>query len=491
MKGELFISIRDDQFEDKFTMFVSPSDFGLIVCLDKDETLLDALNDKKSFYECMEYAKKYRVDNYDYTDEDKQIAYLEKNFDNLIDSVEYINFTMCHDHKEEVIKNNPIVLTKKIVLPELIDINEKDKILELMEKYKDNCDNTYVSLIGNANHVSISECYKTLKTIEKQVEKIKKLGLSPMENIMYIYDLVRNRIYKLEDENESQYKSRDLIEVLSGDKIVCTGYANIFCAYLTCLGINNEIVGLEGKTEKEGHSRSVAYVKDPKYDIDGVYYFDPTWDSRKKDEDNKYLYRYIFFAKTRTYMEDIEEHSLKDERFDYYPDLAERFEDALNKNNMEKSLLYGKSVNYMAGLLGEEKIGACTYIFPFEPKYGTYTNKEMGDKVRKMVEKFNKEIPGETMLKVLNNVRNVQYLENPEWYQNTLNDYYRTYLISDWKFRQRHLDEAERLLMVIFGDEECEFEDIDERTNFINFVKEDNIHLENNDKAKVYTNKKS
>ena len=106
---------------------------------------------------------------------------------------------------------------------------------------------------------------------------------------MFVYDRVKYRLY--EDDLDDINSSRDLDKVLNGDKIVCAGYSNLFTAVLTSLGINSiPVIDLNIK-----HQRSLAYIKDAKYNIDGVYAFDPTWDKRKSKDDINYIDRYDYF----------------------------------------------------------------------------------------------------------------------------------------------------------------------------------------------------
>ena len=143
----------------------------------------------------------------------------------------------------------------------MLDITDYDKLIELMNKYNDIADKIYVSLTGNTNYVSLLDCYKTMSAIKQQAADIKQLGLSPMETIMYVYDQVRNRVYTFENEDESCFKSRDLSEVMFGDKIVCAGYANVFHVLLHYIGIENLVVLLtERNNPKSGHARNVVYV---------------------------------------------------------------------------------------------------------------------------------------------------------------------------------------------------------------------------------------
>ena len=121
------------------------------------------------------------------------------------------------------------------------------------------------------------------------VSYINKYNLSELEKIMYVYDIVKYRIYNKDEDN--YLNNRDLDKVTSGNTIVCSGFSNLFNAILMSLDI--KAMPLISKTAK--HQRSIVYVNDSKYDIDGIYVFDPTWDCRKKESENYYLERYNYF----------------------------------------------------------------------------------------------------------------------------------------------------------------------------------------------------
>lgn len=137
--------------------------------------------------------------------------------------------------------------------------------------------------------VDPKELYDTSLIICDIANEVKKYNLSPLEQIMYVYDIVKYRIYK-ENENDKR-ASRDLNRILQGDDIVCVGYSRLFNTILQCLGINAlSLIDYEKK-----HQRSLVYIKDSKYDIDCVYSFDPTGD-RRRSESSEYIDNYYYFA---------------------------------------------------------------------------------------------------------------------------------------------------------------------------------------------------
>lgn len=194
--------------------------------------------------------------------------------------------------KENFIKGLELArkINKKVII--------NGKTITLSEYYEllSNCDiDLFVNLDIKVNYqdqnsnIGIRELYETAFMISNIVDDIKKYNLSPLEKIIYIYDRVKSRIYKESDENKLE--SRDLDKVLKNKTIVCVGFSNLFNALSKCLGFNAmSLVSIQRK-----HQRSLVYVRDDKYNIDGVYVFDPTNDSRRNDN---YIDNYAYFGLT-------------------------------------------------------------------------------------------------------------------------------------------------------------------------------------------------
>ena len=475
MIGELVLEDEDSLFGDDFSILPSAYGFGLSVHVDEEHPIERQIKNREEFDKCMAFSRQVRLDMGEVNQQTEEaIQYIENNFENIFDSIEYIRLALSNENPKEFIKKNPIVLSKKIVLNEYLTIVDYDRLLELMDEYKDIEDNVYVGLEGNTGYVKLEDCLKTMSAIKKQAESIKSLGLSQMETIMYVYDYVRNRVYQYEDETETEFKSRDLSEVMFGDKIVCSGYANIFHAMLYYLGIDSQLIVLDDRKDPEnkaGHARNAIYIKDPKYDIDGVYYFDVTWDSKVAERDNSYLYRYNFFAKTKRFMDDDKHYDLKDTFLpEYSDDIYEKIEKIILDGNYEALKPYSKTINHMSRLIGEPGMIDVIYIIPQLPTYGKFDHEQFLKKFKYVCSKFNKELSAEVMIQVLNNVRKLEYYQYPDWYLYSIDDMYRTFLTSNWEFKDRHVDRAEKLLQVIFDKEENS--PISRLDNFRNYAHE-------------------
>ncbi len=178
---------------------------------------------------------------------------------------------------------------KVIVSAQKISLISYKKIIEDFGVENINNLNVYIDYQKNNSPILISMVYKISCIINEVVEEINSYDLSPLEKVMFVYDSVKYRLF--EDDLEDINSSRDLDKVLNGDKIVCAGYSNLFTAILTSLGINSiPVIDFNIK-----HQRSLAYIKDDKYNINGVYAFDPTWDRRKNADDTSYIDKYDYF----------------------------------------------------------------------------------------------------------------------------------------------------------------------------------------------------
>lgn len=139
--------------------------------------------------------------------------------------------------------------------------------------------------------ITIEELYNISTQINYITKKIKKYNLSPLEQIFLVFDIVKNNIYTKSNNSEDISISRTLNNVLNSDYIVCAGYVAIINAILKSLGHSNQVLLCNNKK----HCRTMVYLKDNKYNIDGVYVFDPTFDKKKNEEDN-YINNYEYFA---------------------------------------------------------------------------------------------------------------------------------------------------------------------------------------------------
>lgn len=149
-----------------------------------------------------------------------------------------------------------------------------------------------------------SSCDEVLLALDKIIaikNKLLKYNLSPFEQIMYVYDIIKNRLYK--KDNTNYINSRDIVKILNGESIVCLGYSKLFEAILTELNIKSTIILLANDNTDIGHARNMVVVNDNKYNLNHILFFDVTSDAKKLDDiDSSYLNNYIFFARNISIM---------------------------------------------------------------------------------------------------------------------------------------------------------------------------------------------
>lgn len=165
-------------------------------------------------------------------------------------------------------------------------VEEMKQIKELLESDAEKVEVWYQThLCSNKlfpNSCTLSEYIVMDEILSFYQKSIQTFAYSPLEQLIYAYDIVKSTKYQeVEDENDKM-QSRNLHRVVLGGEIVCVGFSNLLNALLTKLSIpaTESSVALYRSPEKEeGHQRSIVYLKDEKYGIDGVFICDPTWDA--------------------------------------------------------------------------------------------------------------------------------------------------------------------------------------------------------------------
>lgn len=401
----------------------TPLNFWFIAGIDDEHLLANQLSKKDELLSSIE--------NYDFSnDESKRcrvINAIKNSSDEFLDLFDIVEISCVSIDLERIIKEIPNIQNKKIIIDIPIEISDYDKLKQLLEQFEEYKDNIFIK---SEKPIPISDFLTAMNVISEAKDKILSLDLSPMEKTMYIYDMVRNRLYNMESEEDDHTISRDLYQVLIGEYIVCSGFANIFNKMLNEVGIKSQIVILDSKDKTPGHARVYAYIYDEKYGIDGAYYFDPTWDCKNENNSNEFLSRYKYFALTRD-----EIIKLDGDMFRWH--YSKKSYEDIKKLIKEKSwvLLSSGALLLRLGIDDAlERIDKILYSDVGSQKAADELLRELDD----IEEKFNRPIPAETFVTLLNNVRKVQFYENPEFYPYTLYDFYITFCNSNWCFQHEN-----------------------------------------------------
>lgn len=457
MEKKLILSINDDENVREFDDFLDAFSMGVndgisINIINKDDNVFKILQDKKKILEIASSQMEIFRDEPAFIEIWNSIL---ENIDNLFDSIEYVDFKLDKIDFMDFLNSNPELKSKKIILPGLYCISDKKKLLEAKEKYKDI--DLYVDFNNNSQFISIDDCLKTIDFIESKLNYIKSLELSPIEEIMYVFDFAKQKIYKEVGDGEEKSISRDLSSVLFQDSIVCVGYANIMDSYLNFLNNPNVVsltCNLENLNDDFGHMRNKIYVKDEKYGIDGVYYFDATWCSKESIDDEEYVNNYSFFAKTFEQAKIIDEKQGHD--FFYIEDefLSEDFMEKLEKLSEKKdfSLIAKEITNYsrVASIIGLNSFELASTVFKVINWDSKFINK-LSKNVDKIKEMYDRPLSGEQFLEILKNVRlkQVEAGMDPKYY--TVEGFARAYNYSKFRLQDIHYSIEEKMLKAIFG----------------------------------------
>ncbi len=189
------------------------------------------------------------------------------------DNVLYLSIADINTIKKvvDIFTKNNYSFNSLIVELENKDYANIDEYKELDEKY--NLEVQY----GNWNSYRLEDFITMRDYINNYLNKIKSLDLSPLEQIVCAYDIIKEFRYDEEDE-ELDYSYYDICGIIKYGKIVCTGYSAFLAQLLNELGFKAYMY----KLFEIPHAQTVIEVKDPKYNINGVYLFDCTWDSAEE-----------------------------------------------------------------------------------------------------------------------------------------------------------------------------------------------------------------
>ena len=455
MKIELILDDEYEFYQNRCDVAPTPYDLGITYHIDEEHTLDKFLADATTLNACINACLDKKVIGFLDEQQIKALLKIKTNPEAYLKNIEYVRLAFSNLDYLEYIKNTPILNTKKIVLTDFIDIKDLDRAKELIDKYSDYKDKIYIDFVNNFGYTKLEDAYNTINSIKKESEEIIRLGLSPIETIMYTYDKVRERVYNEEDENEDNIVSRNLTNVLTGDKIVCTGYAELFKAILDYIGIDNKIYDITLKSNGLGHSRNVVYIKDDKYDIDGLYFFDCTFDSQQENNNNNYLGIYNYFAKTKQQVDKQDGYRFTYDDYLYLnPNMNTQIKDILD--NEDYDLLEKKNIatglNHTASLvLGKRVIDRTRLVECIPERYGNFDHEKLLEDVNTISDKINRPISAEVFIKVLNQVRKQEYYQQPDKYPYDIESIAEAYIRSNWKFRNEHLTSEEQILFYIFG----------------------------------------
>lgn len=377
-------------------------------------------NNKIKFEFCMDFMKvEKNEENFCY-EIDKIKNYVVKDGEN-------INFDLIYESFDKFVKrfSENFLIAKEFNYDIEFRISEdsyiqKDSFIKFIKQYKnlniilhtkdynyiinnlkeDNYPNLKIKFENSETPIPYKEFYDMYKKLDEIIKFINNYDLSPLEKTFLVYDIVKSNIYNKENKNESYSKSRDLNQIINGDKIVCVGYANLINYLLTNLDIKNKCVITYNKKTNVGHQKNYLYLDDKKYDIKGAFFLDATLDRRQNDD---YIDNYKYFLKPFDFFNSKNSTIIKPKELTLLCNSEEEIyksipgKDGHNLSNLIKLLSFIE-VNFSL----------------IETYSQIYNNKDkLLELVKKVKTQYNKKSIGEAKFKAaLYKVRRIEYINN-------------------------------------------------------------------------------
>ena len=480
----------DDKLEEPYYEATFNNVYGVDVALyiytNSKNNFDELISNKNAIKEALDYDKEEYLEWLRIEGRENDLVFTDS-IDEIMNGLEYIGFDAFEvmvdsfNHRVDIVgeydeettyniinnylSDHPEYKNYPIVIPE--NINGLNSLDELKEKYKD-YKNVLVQPSGDLP-IPIEEAESGVN-LNNIIEDIKNVELSPLEKIIFIYDLVKEKPYKHEGEEDSSFDSRSVFRSITGDSIVCLGYANIMESILHRLGYRVLIDNLEGLSKGEpGHARLLVYLKDEKYNVDGVYVIDPTMDSRAPGDKYNYLYNYCGLLKPIGFFNENDEinetrdvttgyfvnHDIDDFE-DMYKIVKKTIFDVVDNENSFSEWKNAKhTIKSLAYLILNMIVEDDSY------KEVTQAVKENEEMIK---DKINKPIDAFTILQAVTEARVIENLMNPNKYELDYDKLIKNSLRNGFNIDiDRHLNyksNIERLLASIFGidDEEEEEE---------------------------------
>lgn len=347
----------------------------------------------------------------------------------------------------------------------IIDITKvkDDEINSLLSNNKFNDKIKFKDKYNNYSLLSYNEVLNSYKLIDKMKREIKKYDLTPLEQIIFLYDKVRKKPYKAYDKDQST--SRDITEVLNNDYVVCEGYANVISAVCNALNINCEKILWKPFEGNIGHASNLVYINDDYYNVHQFFEIDAVVATKKNQKDHDYINNYKLFLLPLKYAVEIKEkynnltigYKLGVEQLNNRYNTAEKF----NSLDIPSILMTNSIQLYLKGMLElASKIGNKELIQKCRKIESELKNDSVDfEKVQKIHEEYQKlfinKIKKDVMIEALYKVKRIEYLIDPNEYKLDIDSFKK---MIDCNFPK---SKEEKLLEVIFNEVDSCFVDID------------------------------
>ena len=241
----------------------------------------------------------------DYIDNDNQNVSESSDLDKIIDilvDIDSLSLTILDDGSKsikqviEIITKIEVSIGSKIENIYVVTGNRNIENIELLKQI----DNDHkLSIMYDKEIIcSLDDFIKMRNKINLFVTNVKKYELSPLEKTLYIYDMVKDFYIVNHKYMKDKKVSRYLHRIFKNNQLNCQAYSALFSQILREVKIHSSDYTLysplveEIFLTKDNHSRTIIYLNDKKYNINGLFNADVIWDAIKKMKKN---YHYEFF----------------------------------------------------------------------------------------------------------------------------------------------------------------------------------------------------
>lgn len=217
-------------------------------------------------------------------DDKQEEKRLNKNINKIKEDIKKAELVI---YNYTLLKEIDPILSNMSIIYDLTNLSIKDE-LNFLTNFKPQDKFLFIDKYNLLKEKTLEELTLAYTKLNETAKLFKSFNLSPCEYTYLLYDLIRKR-KPIEGEKEN---SRDLVNVLFNEEIVCMGYTNIFNSLLELLDIKTESLEWVPKDKDNlvGHVDSLVYINDSKYDVHSLMAFDLAWDSLKKDDDEYKCY---------------------------------------------------------------------------------------------------------------------------------------------------------------------------------------------------------
>lgn len=336
---------------------------------------------------------------------------------NIMDNSKLIHITNASDNEKNTKKDNRelmrLISTNNLQNKKLyIDVGSIKLTEEDMDSISplQKCKSSLVTFDENNIYHGIEELKIIYEITNDIIKRINKYDFSPIEKMMYAYDIIRTN-YMVNPDYE---KKIEKVLKFYNEPSYC--YSLIYKEVLDKLKVKN-IMSLGNFYMAEKRAFNVAYVKDDIYEIEGVYYFDIADNSKQKLSNSLFdllnedsiINEYSSFCKTKDYM--VYSGCLDtDYAFgDFDNDFLQMYDYVLEKRGINGIFELRGIINNIGYF-----IDGRTVIDYFNGIHSDDELEEIRSNVERYVDLISREVRAEDFLEILFNVRKVQYMENKE-----------------------------------------------------------------------------